>query len=218
MAYCYALLGTRGYVKRFEEELRTPGPRVPFPLDAALFRRTASLGRRLLWLHTFGERCGPVASLSGEAQCVESPGDAFPDDFAYDAAERTLRVGPGVFRPLAPGVWEYSVSGMRIVSAWLRRRISRTARRTSPLDMLRPRAWTAALTRELLEVIWALEATLALEPTLDALLDEIVSGGGDALAGRRCREQRLDVKRLQRAREDKALPLVAAEFLEHRPL
>ena len=123
-----------------------------------------------------------------------------------------------MFGPVAQRVWEYSVSGMRIVPSWLRRRISRTARHKSPLDKLRPRVWTAALTQELLEVIWVIEATLALEPELDALLDEIVSGGGDALAGVRRGEQRLDVERLQRPREDKALTLVTAELLEQRPL
>jgi hypothetical protein len=219
MAYCYALLGTRSYVRRFEEELRTPGPRVPFPVDAGLFMRAAGLGRRLLWLHTFGERCeNNGARLTGEARCVEPPGERFPAEFAYDAAERTLRVGEGVFGPLAPQVWEYSVSGMRIVPSWLRRRISRTLRHKSPLDAIALNRWTARLTGELLEVIWLLEGTLALEPELDAVLDEIVSGGGVALADRRWRQQRLDVERLQGSREDIALTLVAAELLEHRPL
>ena len=219
MAYCYALLGTRSYVRRFEEELRTPGPRVPFPRDVAVLQRTAALGRRLLWLHTFGARCGPSARfLSGAARCVVPPGDRLPTDFAYDPTRRTLRVGKGEFGPITPEVWDYSVSGMRIVSSWLRRRISRTARGNSPLDNWGPSVWTAAPTRELVEVIWVLEATLALEPELDAVLDEVVSGGGDALAGIRRGEQLLDVERLQRPREDKALTLVAAEPLEHRPL
>ena len=69
--------------------------------------------------------------------------------------------------------------------SWLRRRISRPRTGKSPLDALLPRAWTPALTRELLEVVWVLEATLVLEPALDAVLDDIVSGGGDALAGQR---------------------------------
>jgi hypothetical protein len=218
MAYCYALLGTRSYVRRFEEELRTPGPRVPFPSDAALFMRAADLGRRLLWLHTFGERCGPGGSVSGEVRCIAPPGDGFPADFAFNAAGYTLRVGEGVFGPLAPAVWEYSVSGMRIVPSWLRRRLSKARIGKSPLDEVALEGWTAELSRELLEVIWVLEATLALEPELDVVLDEIVSGGGDALASSRRREQRLDVEGLQGPREDKALALVAAEFLEHRPL
>jgi hypothetical protein len=44
-----------------------------------------------------------------------------------------------------------------------------------------PDVWTGELTRELLELLWLVEATLALEPALEAILDEVVS---DALAGR----------------------------------
>jgi hypothetical protein len=191
LAYSYAILGTRGYVKRFEEELRTPGPRVPFPHDAELFARAADLGRRLLRLHTFGARCVPLGQATanvptGMTQCIESPGPAYPADFAYDPAHRTLRVGDGSFGPLAPAVWDYSVSGLRVVPAWLRRRISPTRRGKSALDAIGPRAWTPALTCELLEVVWVLDATLALEPALDAVLDEIVSGGGDAGAVGQC--------------------------------
>jgi hypothetical protein len=218
MAYCYAVLATQSYVGRFEEELRTPGPRIPFPCTTELFERAATLGRRLLWLHTFGERCGPAVSLGGKARCVVPPGEGFPADYRYDAAEQSLHLGKGVFEPLTPDVWDYSVSGMRIMPSWLRRRISRTTRHRSPLDAIGPEQWTAALTQELLEVIWVLEATLALEPELDAVLDEIVSGGGEAFALIRRRQQCFDVERLQRSREDKALPLVAAELLEHRPL
>src|SRR5260370_37912991 len=100
---------------------------------------------------------------------------------------------------------------MRVLPSWLRRRISMTTRGRSPLDAIAQNEWTAALTRELLEVVWVLEATLALEPALDAVLDEIVSGGGDALGASRQREQCLDVDRLQRPREDQALTLVATE-------
>jgi hypothetical protein len=218
MAYCYAVLGTRSYVGRFEEELRTPGPRIPFPCATALFERAAGLGRRLLWLHTFGDRCGPSASLEAMARCIEPLRQGYPTAWVYEPTSQMLHVGDGTFGPLSAEVWAYSVSGMRIVSSWLRRRLSKPGRGRSSLDAIGQNQWTDALTRELLEVIWVLEATLALEPELDAVLDEIVSGGGDALALIRRRQQCLDVERLQRPREDKPLPLVAAELLEHRPL
>jgi hypothetical protein len=35
--------------------------------------------------------------------------------------------------------------------------------------------WTPALSCELLELLWVVEATLALEPALDAVLGEIVT-------------------------------------------
>jgi hypothetical protein len=193
LAYCYALLGTRSYVSRFEQELRSPGPRMPFPREAALFRRAAELGRRLLWLHTFGARYASPGELAagvptGSTRCLEPPGPGCPAELTYDPLRQRLQVGGGSFGPLAPAVWEYSVSGLRVVPSWLRRRLSNTTRGTSPLDGIGPRAWTPSLTRELLELSWVLEATLALEPSLDAVLDEIVSDGGETWALRRAEQ------------------------------
>ena len=56
IAYIYALLGGQSYTRRFWNELETPGPRVPLTKDGAVFAEAASLGRRLIWLHTYAER------------------------------------------------------------------------------------------------------------------------------------------------------------------
>jgi predicted helicase len=56
-AYAYALLATPEYVKTFWNELALPGPRLPLTKDVALFAQGVALGRRLIWLHTYGERC-----------------------------------------------------------------------------------------------------------------------------------------------------------------
>ena len=52
---------------------------------------------------------------------------------------------------------------------------SRSGRKSSPLDEIRPAGWTAALTTELLELLWVLEATVAAQPELNALLSEILA-------------------------------------------
>ena len=64
-AYCYAVLASPDYVHRFWDELTIPGPRLPITRDAALFARVADLGRRLLWLHTYGERFVPPGHKPG---------------------------------------------------------------------------------------------------------------------------------------------------------
>ena len=46
---------------------------------------------------------------------------------------------------------------------------SRSGRKSSPLDEIRPAGWTAALTTELLELLWVLEATVAVQPEPNAL-------------------------------------------------
>jgi hypothetical protein len=168
LAYCYALLATRSYVARFDEELRVPGPRVPFTSDGALFAQAANLGDRLLAMQTYREL------PAGRVRCIAPLGDAYPGNFAFDPSTQTLRVGDGVFGPIEANVWGYSVSGLRPVQSWLRRRIAPRSGR-SPLDAIHPRRWTPLMTRELLELVWVLEATLELEPALDAVLDEAAS-------------------------------------------
>jgi hypothetical protein len=169
MAYCYALLGTRAYVARFEEELRTPGPRIPLTSNQGLFERGVALGERLLVVHTY-RQVTPT-----RARVVAPVGEEYPRTFGFDVAGHVLRVGDGAIAPVSPEVWGYGVSGMPIVRSWLRRRLG-PRRRRSALDAIQPRSWTPPLSRELLELVWLLEATLDLEPALGSLLGEIASG------------------------------------------
>jgi hypothetical protein len=182
LAYCYALLGTRGYQARFEEELRTPGPRVPLTADAGLFKRAAALGQRLLWLHTYGQRCVPAAERPGavpvgDARSLVPVGTDFPRRYGYDAEHHTLHLGEGSFGHVAPAIWAFSVSGLRVVAGWLGRRVAQSLnkRRSSALDALEPRSWSDALGQELLELLWVIEATLDMEADLDSVLAEIVA-------------------------------------------
>ena len=58
-AYAYGILAQRAYVERFWDELELPPPRLPITKDGELFHRVADLGRRLLHLHTYGQRFAP---------------------------------------------------------------------------------------------------------------------------------------------------------------
>jgi Type ISP C-terminal specificity domain len=159
MAYCYALLSAPSYTRRFEEELRTPGPRIPLPQDPRLFARGVSMGEALLRLHTYRDVTVGAARFRG------SVGEAFPTAYRYDDVSEEVRIGePGVgVGPVSDEVWAFSVSGYRVLNGWLRHRIARKSK--SPLDAIRPTKWT--LTDELLELIWLVEATLARQPALD---------------------------------------------------
>ncbi len=87
-----------------------------------------------------------------------------------------LRVGAGEFAPVSPAVWTFSVSGYEVLKSWLAFRMkARSGRKSSPLDDIRPAAWTAALTQELMELLWVLEATVAAQPESNALLAEILA-------------------------------------------
>jgi hypothetical protein len=184
-AYCYALLSTRSYVENFAEELLLPGPRIPLTRSFELFARVASLGHELIRLHTFGERdlendapAGEVTTGAARNVTAVSPQpEQYPEDYAYDESTQTLRVGDGEFAPVAPEVWTYSVSGLSVVKSWLDyRKKEPNGRSSSALDEIRPESWSAALTEELLEVLWTLEHTLDREPDASALLDEVLAG------------------------------------------
>ena len=49
-------------------------------------------------------------------------------------------------------------------------------RHSSPLDKIRPERWTPAFTEEFLELLWVLEATVAMHPALESLLGRVVAG------------------------------------------
>ncbi len=124
---------------------------MPFTLDHALFQQGVTLGRTLLWLHSYGERYAENHSaLAPVAKCVKAvPTGALPDKFAYDAARQVIDVGGGEFGPVSPEVWGYAVSGLKVVQSWLGYRMkNRKGKKSSPLDDIAPSAWTGEYTSE----------------------------------------------------------------------
>ena len=178
-AYAYGILAQPAYVERFWDDLEMPPPRLPITKDAELFQRVAYHGGRLMYLHTYGERFGGPdddgSVPQGIALCTKAVSlEQYPADFSYDPTTQVLRVGDGEFFPVSPDVWDNSVSGLQVVKSWLgRRKRDGSGRKSSPLDDIRPEHWE--FTEELLELLWVLEATLALQPEGAALLHEVCS-------------------------------------------
>ena len=80
-------------------------------------------------------------------------------------------------RPVAPAVWEFDVSGLKVVQSWLGYRMKKRAgKKSSPLDDIRPERWTARMSDEFLELLGVVESTLAMEPALEKTLDKVVAG------------------------------------------
>ena len=178
LCYVYALLASPAYVERFSEELTVPGPRIPITRNPKLFGDAVALGRKLIHLHTFGERFVPSGQRRGvvpprSARClrgIPTAADNYPEEFSYEPAQQLLRVGAGEFSPVPEAVWQFSVSGLHVLQSWLNYRLKEGAgRKSSPLDRIRPPQWTATLTQELLELIWILESTVALFPQAEEL-------------------------------------------------
>ena len=184
-AYLYAILGHGGFVEKFWVELEDRELRIPLTLKPKLFDRAVSAGRRLLFLHTYGERCIPEDRSAGELPhgtakvrkaIGEKPAD-YPDAFRYDPATRMIHIASGEVGPVAPEVWNYEVSGFPVVKSWLGYRMkNRKGKKSSPLDRIHPERWTSEFTDEFLRLLAILEQTLAMQPELAALLDEVVTG------------------------------------------
>ena len=176
-AYAYGILAQPDYVRRFWDELELPPLRLPITKDANLFARVAEHGTRLIYLHTYGQRFGGPDDdglvPQDEAKCTKAVSqEEYPEGFEFDSSTNVLKVGDGEFAPMAPEVWAYSISGLEVVKSWLNYRKREPAgRKSSPLDEIRPERWE--FTEELLELLWVLEATIALEPKGTALLEEV---------------------------------------------
>ena len=184
-AYCYALLAMPAYVETYSEELTVPGPRVPVTRDRKLFQQAVALGRNLIWLHTYGERFVPPRQRAGTItkgktsykKPVSVEPDKYPEDFSYNDSSQILRVGDGEFSGVSKALWDFSVSGLQVVHSWLSYRMKGGyGRSSSPLDEIRPQNWTAEMSRELLELLWVLEATVAMFPELKQTLEAVIAG------------------------------------------
>jgi len=185
LAYVYGLLAQPAFTELFADQLGTRELREPVTKDARLFSRVQSVGAKLLWLHTYGQRFIPKGHHKGQvprgaAQCVKPvPGDAagYPEKYDYNDATKTLRVGDGQFAPVAREVYDFEVSGLKVVQSWLAYRMRNPkGRKSSPLDEINTERWPSEFTDELLELLWVLEATVAGYPAQAELLSAVLAG------------------------------------------
>ncbi|MGA5443135.1 type ISP restriction/modification enzyme [Streptomyces griseoincarnatus] len=103
--------------------------------------------------------------------------DGLPADISYDASTRTLTVGTGCIRPVAPEVWDYRIGGVQVIRKWFSfRKRKPDVERQTPLNDILPPTWSARWTVDLLDLINALGLLVALEPRQAQLLDAVSSG------------------------------------------
>jgi len=197
-AYIAGVAAHPGYTQRFAADLATPGLRIPLTGDAALFEEAVALGRRIIWLHTFGERftdaaqqrpAGAPRMPDGRRPQVPAGGaipntpEGMPDVMTYDPVLQRLNVGQGYIEPVPKAVWDYQVSGKQVLVQWFSyRRKTRERpqigdrRPPSPLGDIQPDHWLPEYTTELLNVLNVLGSLVDLEPQSDELLERICAG------------------------------------------
>lgn len=190
LAYVAAVVSHPAYTQRFREDLEMPGVRVPLTSDADLWERAVRTGRRVLWLHTYGDRFTDLAdgrsreklrlSTSQRPRCaVEIPDteDGMPEVLRYEPEARRLWIGDGCIAPVEPATREYQVSGMNVVDKWFGYRRRRPAgKRRLELDTMVARRWSPDWTTELLALLNVLGLLVREEPAQRELLEAICAG------------------------------------------
>jgi hypothetical protein len=198
MAYIAATAAHPAFTKRFQDDLSTPGLRIPLTADATTFRKSVEVGRMVIWLHTFGERmvdpssgrpAQPPRLPADRAPRVPTAGEIpqdpslMPDTINYDAGKKRLLIGTGYVEPVDLGVWNYEVSGKHALSQWFSYRKANRERPLigdhrppSPLCGIQPNYWLAEYTTELINVLNVLAMLVDLEPVQAELLDTICTG------------------------------------------
>jgi hypothetical protein len=198
MAYLAAVAAHPAYTARFQPDLVQPGLRIPLTADAGLFDEAARLGRRVVWLHTFGERFtalkegrpkGPprlpkdrAPQIPARGAIPDAPG-AMPETIDYDPARRRLLVGAGYVERVPPEVWGYEVSGKHVLRQWFSYRqkdrsrpIMGDRRPPSKLGDVQPEHWLAEYTTDLIDLLNVLGLLVELQPQQAGLLDRVCSG------------------------------------------
>ena len=184
--YAFAILGNPSYVKKYESQMRFLPVSIPITNSAKLFLSGVKLGASLLRIQTFGQRLRKGTEpflLQGKAHVVQHlPQTAtdYPTAFHYDSSRQVIVALCGAtpvdfIGDVSDVVWSFSVSGLQVISSWLKYRKKKSSgRKSSPLDQVTSTSWTQQMTTELLHVIWVLEMSHTKYVELDRWLEAIL--------------------------------------------
>jgi hypothetical protein len=198
LAYIAGVAANPAYTARFQHDLAQPGLRIPLTAEPKLFAQAVELGGRVIWLHTFGERFadrkakrppGPprlpktrVPRIPKAGAIPDGP-DSMPDEIQYDESKHRLLVGTGFIDNVPASVWQYEVSGKRVLTQWFsyrkknrERPLIGDRRPPSKLGDIQPDHWLAEYTTELLNVLHVLALLVDMEPTQAKLLEAVCEG------------------------------------------
>jgi len=159
------LLSARDYTHRFAEDLEDTFPHIPFPADPAVFARAVAIGREIRALEAFQRPAGEAWRPRDFCRIAVQPDEGTViSEIVYDDGTLSLwkngQTAVPTFTGLPLAVWDFSVSGYRVLPRWIE------GRKGLPFDnaMKNELRDVAARVHELLH--WFAEADLVLEATL----------------------------------------------------
>jgi hypothetical protein len=162
-----ALLSARSYSRRFAEDLEDAFPHVVFPADVGVFRNAARIGAEIRAVETFARQ--PAEQSAAFCRLASQPvGEVAAVDY-QDGAIALCADGSGRITGIPQAVWDFAVSGYRLLPRWIEGRIGLPA----DLALIREFRDVAARIAELIhrfdEADLVLEATLANSLTREEL-------------------------------------------------
>jgi hypothetical protein len=198
VAYIAAVASHSGYISRFRTDLSTPGLRIPITASGETFREAVEIGRKVIWLQTFGERMVDISNgrpaqpprltlanmprIPADGKISQDVG-AMPDNISFDLTKRRLIVGTGYVENVDEKVWNYEVSGKQILVQWFsyrkanrERPIIGDRRAPSVLGDIKPDYWLAEYTTELINLLNVWGLLVGLEEVQAKLLEKICTG------------------------------------------
>ena len=158
------LLSATSYTLRFAEDLEDVFPHIPFPAQHALFEDAVRVGREIRMVETFARPPGAAYRRPNFVRMATQPRGVLAAVEYADGSVTLCSDGTGRITGLPQSVWDFSVSGYRLLSHWLEARIGLPA----DLGIVRELRDICGRIAELIDLF--AEADIVLEATLQEAL------------------------------------------------
>ena len=144
--YIYGVLHTPSYREKYREFLKIDFPRIPYPKNAAEFRRVAAIGAKLVKVHLLKDEvvtnpfANPYAKFAGA-------GDGMVTEVKVvgEGEQRKVYINKSQwFEPVSEEAWNFYIGGYQPAQKWLK---DRKGRALSTDDQQHYRAIIAALVK-----------------------------------------------------------------------
>ena len=158
------LLSAASYTLRFAEDLEDVFPHVPFPARHVIFQNAVRVGREIRAVETFARPPNAAYLRRDFVRLTTEPrGTVAPVDYE-DGAIALCDNGTGRITGLSQAVWDFSVSGYRVVPRWLESRVGLPA----DLALMQELRDICGRSAELIDLF--VQADIVLQATLDETL------------------------------------------------
>ena len=163
------LLSATSYTTRFAEDLEDVFPHIPFPADYAVFEKAAEIGAEIRTIETFTDE--PDAKFKTTKLADEPEGTLDISDYE-DGAITLCSDGSGRLSGIPLEVWQFEVSGYRVLKRWLDAREGLEVDKALLDQIMDITSRIAALIDLFAKADTVLEAALASTLSRDKLFDE----------------------------------------------